>query len=207
MSTLTEHRASPLGFLRGFRLARPAAERCELCSADLPDQHEHLLDVAGRRVQCACQACAILFDGQAVKRYRRIPRRCDYLAGFELSDAAWHSLGVPIHLAFFVNSTPAGGVVAVYPSPAGATESSVPPGAWQSLTADNPVLEELLPDVEALLVNRVGTAREHYRVGIDECYRLAGLIRVHWQGFSGGAALWDEIARFFAGLRERSCSS
>jgi hypothetical protein len=207
MPTLTEQRASPLAFLRGFRLARPAGERCDLCSANVPDEHEHLLDVAGRRVQCACQACAILFDGQAVKKYRRIPRRCDHLTDFELSDTAWHSLGVPIHLAFFVKSTPAGGVVAVYPSPAGATESSVPPGAWQSLTADNPVLAELLPDVEALLVNRVGTAREHYRVGIDECYRLAGLIRVHWQGFTGGAALWDEIARYFAGLRERSCSS
>src|SRR5436305_2026101 len=33
------------------------------------------------------------------------------------------------------------------------------------------------PDVEALLVNRAGSARDHFRVGIDQCYRLAGLLR------------------------------
>ena len=62
------------------------------------------------------------------------------------------------------------------------------------------------PDVEALLVNRVGEARECYRVGIDDCYRLVGVIRTHWRGLSGGTAVWDEIGRFFAGLKERSDS-
>ena len=70
--------------------------------------------------------------------------------------------------------------------------------------AENPVLREFEPDVEALLVNRVGPAREYYRVGIDECYKLAGLIRIHWRGLSGGQAVWDEIGRFFAGLKERT---
>ena len=56
----------------------------------------------------------------------------------------------------------------------------------------------LEPDVEALLVNRIGEARECYRVGIDECYKLVGLIRTHWRGLSGGQAVWDEIGRFFA---------
>ncbi len=55
--------------------------------------------------------------------------------------------------------------------------------------------------MEALLVNRVGAARDHYRVGVDECYRLVGLLRTHWRGFSGGQAVWDEIGRFFAGLK------
>ena len=68
----------------------------------------------------------------------------------------------------------------------------------------NPVLKTLEPDVEALLVNRMGGACECYRVGIDECYKLVGLIRMHWKGFSGGQAAWDEIGRFFVGLKERS---
>ena len=72
--------------------------------------------------------------------------------------------------------------------------------AWQALADDNPVLRELEPDVEALLVNRVGESRDYYRVGIDECYQLVGLIRTHWRGLSGGTAVWDEIGRFFAGL-------
>ena len=33
------------------------------------------------------------------------------------------------------------------------------------------------PDVEALLINRVGPAREYFLAPIDECYRLVGLIR------------------------------
>ncbi len=31
------------------------------------------------------------------------------------------------------------------------------------------------PDVEALLVNRVGAARDISRVPIDECYKLVGI--------------------------------
>jgi hypothetical protein len=47
-------------------------------------------------------------------------------------------------------------VVDVYPSPAGATESLLPLESEQALADDNPVLRQLDPDVEALLVNRVG---------------------------------------------------
>ncbi len=117
---------------------------------------------------------------------------------------AWEELSIPINLAFFLHSTPAGRVVALYPSPAGATESLVAPEAWEALAEENPVLHDFEPDVECLLVNRVGDSRECYRVGIDECYRLVGLVRTHWRGLSGGATVWDEIGRFFAGLKERS---
>ena len=71
----------------------------------------------------------------------------------------------------------------------------MPLEAWQALVEDNPVLATFEPDVEALLVNRVGAARECYRVGIDECYKLVGLIRTHWRGLSGGTAVWEEIGR------------
>jgi hypothetical protein len=77
----------------------------------------------------------------------------------------------------------------------------VPPEAWQLLAEDNPVLRDFEPDVEALLVNRVGEARECYRAGIDQCYKLVGLIRTHWRGLSGGTAVWEEIGRFFTGLK------
>jgi hypothetical protein len=65
------------------------------------------------------------------------------------------------------------------------------------------------PDVEALLVNRVGSARgytsaEYYLVPVDECYKLVGLIRAHWRGLSGGAEVWEEIAVFFNGLKQRA---
>jgi hypothetical protein len=190
--------------LRRFMQPRAAREGCELCDKELAAEHAHLVEVASRRLVCACDPCAILFSNQGAAKYRRVPREIQFLRGFRLDDVAWESLQLPINLAFFLYSTPAGRVVAFYPSPAGATESLVTLQAWQMLVDDNPALRDLEPDVEALLVNRMGEAREYYRVGIDECYKLVGLIRTHWRGFSGGAAVWEEIGRFFARLKERS---
>jgi hypothetical protein len=197
-------RLTALSALRRFVRPRPVRERCELCGADLADDHAHLVEPAARKLACACDACAVLFSDPGAGRYRRVPRRVQFLADFRLTDAQWEGLGLPINLAFFLHSTAAGRVIAFYPSPAGATESLPDAETWQALADDNPVLRDLEPDVEALLVNRVGEAREHYRAGIDRCYELVGLVRRHWRGFSGGQAVWDEIGRFFAGLKERS---
>src|SRR5689334_15431988 len=193
-----------LAALRRFARPRAAAECCELCSAPLGPEHGHLVELANRRLACACEPCAILFGNQAAARYRRVPRRVQLLPDFCLTDVAWEGLQLPINLAFFMHNSAAGRVVAFYPSPAGATQSLVTLEAWQALVDDNPILSQLEPDVEALLINRVGTAREHYRAGIDQCYKLVGLIRMHWRGFSGGSVVWDEIGCFFAGLKERS---
>jgi hypothetical protein len=195
---------NPLAALRRFARPRAARDQCELCDAELAPDHAHLVEVSGRRLTCACDACAILLSGQGTAKYRRVPRRAELLADFCLDDVAWAGLHLPINLAFFLHSTPAGRVVALYPSPAGATESLVTLEAWQALVVANPVLRGFEQDVEALLVNRVGGASECYRVGIDECYRLVGLIRTHWRGLSGGTEVWKEIGNFFAGLKERT---
>jgi len=195
---------SALASLRRFVRPRVVREHCAICDVELAPDHAHLVELASRQLVCACDACAILFSAQGSARYRRVPRRVQWLGDFRLTDEAWEGLQLPINLAFFFHSTPMGRVVVLYPSPAGATESLVTLDAWEELTAANPVLREFEPDVEALLVNRVGSARDCYRLGIDECYRLVGLIRMHWRGLSGGQAVWDEIDRFFAGLKERS---
>jgi hypothetical protein len=192
-----------LASLRRFVRPRAARERCELCDAALADDHAHLVETTGRQLVCACDACAILFSGRAETKYRRVPRRVQLLPGFRMTEEAWDDLQLPINLAFFVHSTPAGRVVAMYPSPAGATESLVEPESWKRLEDENPSLCDLEPDVEALLVNRIREARECYRVGIDECYKLVGLIRTHWRGLSGGQAAWEEIGRFFVDLKRR----
>jgi hypothetical protein len=195
---------SALAALRRFAKPRAPVERCELCDAPLADEHPHLVEPADRRLICACDPCALLFSYREGSKYRRAPRRVDYLPNFRLTDEEWEALHLPINLAFFLHSSTAGRVVAFYPSPAGTMESLVELDAWTELTEANPILRELEPDVEALLVNRVGETREVYRVGIDLCYHLSGLIRLHWRGLAGGQAVWEEIARFFVGLKERS---
>jgi hypothetical protein len=183
--------------LRRFAREQPAVERCDLCAVGLGDEHAHLVEPAARRLLCACQACALLFSGPGNGRYRRVPRQIQRLPDFRLPEAQWDHLLVPIGLAFFYRSSPAERVVAFYPGPAGATESTLDPAAWQALVDANPVLAGLEPDVEALLVNRLGGAREYYRLPIDECYRLVGLVRSRWQGLTGGPAIWTEVAAFF----------
>jgi hypothetical protein len=125
-----------------------------------------------------------------------------------MTDAQWEGLRVPINMAFFFESTPAHKVVALYPSPAGATESLLELETWDSIVAENPVLRAMEPDVEAVLINRIGSDRgqagEYFRLPIDECFKLVGLVRKHWRGFSGGAEVWQELERHFAGLRERA---
>lgn len=195
--------SSALESLRRFVRPRVVKERCELCGVEVAGVHPHLVEVANRRLLCACDACAILFNSGSGARFRRVPRQTRALKDFSLTDIQWESLHLPINLAFFLYSTPVGGVVAFYPSPAGATESNPAQEAWQELVEQNPVLRDLEPDVEALLVNRLGTPPEYYRIGIDECYRLVGLIRTHWRGLSGGTAVWEEIGRFFAALKKQ----
>jgi hypothetical protein len=42
---------------------------------------------------------------------------------------------------------------------------------------------------------------EYYIVPIDQCFKLVGLIRSNWRGFSGGTEVWQKIGGFFADLK------
>lgn len=186
----------------------PAAveERCELCGEPIPPEHRHLIDLESGALLCACRACQILFDRREAggSHLRLVPERRCRVEDFELDDAAWAELQIPVEMAFFFHSTAAERVVAFYPSPMGATESLLELDAWQQLERANPVLESLEPDVEALLVNRARGARDCFVVPVDDPYRLVGLIRTQWRGLTGGQEVWQEIERFFAELAERA---
>jgi hypothetical protein len=197
-------RPSALAALRRFARPRAAPERCDLCGTGLAEEHQHLVELANRKLCCACEACALLFANQGAAKYRRVPRDAWALTDFHLTDGQWEELQLPINLAFFLHSTAAGRVVAMYPSPAGATEALPSQEAWRILAEANPVLGELEPDVEALLVNRLGPTPEYFRVGIDECYKLVGHLRTHWRGISGGPAVWEVVGQFIAALKGRA---
>jgi hypothetical protein len=123
------------------------------------------------------------------------------LDGFELDDELWAKFQIPIGLAFFFVSDVSGGIVALYPSPAGATESELYLEAWNDLVAANPVLVTLEHEVEALVVDRMSDEPGYAIVPIDRCYELVGRIKANWTGISGGTSVEDAICGFFAELR------
>lgn len=189
---------------RYVRKPRESIELCELCAAPLAPEHHHLLELDHRRVACACDPCAILFSGNTRQRYRRIPRDVYRLQDFQMDDQEWESLLIPINLAYFVHNSTAGRVVAQYPSPGGAMESTLDLEYWNLIVERNPVLKKFEPDVEALLVNRIADAPRYYRAPMDHCFRLVGIIRTQWHGLSGGSEVWKEIEGYFRRLDQLS---
>jgi hypothetical protein len=193
-------RKSAFKMLRRLAQAQGDVERCDFCNEGLPAVHRHLLEVETRKLVCVCNACALRFEG-VIGRWKLIPRDARSLPGFQVSDAEWEGLALPINLAFIFQSTPAKRVLAMYPSPAGATESLLPLESWERLVTANPGLARMEVDVEALLVKRLGMPHEYYLAPIDLCFGLVGLIRLHWRGLNGGSKVWEEIEGFFARLR------
>jgi hypothetical protein len=179
-----------------------SSERCELCGEPVGEPHPHLLALETRRLTCACDSCALLFDGNATHRYRRVRPKARALPGLLLDDDAWRALAVPVGLAFFSRASADDAVLAAYPGPAGAVETQVDPAAWSRIVDDNPALRDLAPDVEALLVNRMGCPPEYWHVSLDHCFKLTGLVRSRWRGISGGDGIAGEVGRFFKSLRE-----
>jgi hypothetical protein len=198
-------RSSSSAFSTLRRLAKPSQqpllERCELCNLVLPPTHRHLLDLTSRQVACSCDPCALLFQNAVGAKFKLIPRDAQALPDFQMTDAEWENLALPIDLAFFFYSTPQRKMTAMYPSPAGPTESLLTLSSWETLVRQNPALQTMEADVEALLVNRSKDAREYFIAPIDVCFELVGTIRVHWRGLSGGDEVWREIENFFAKLR------
>lgn len=191
--------------LGGFARRRKQAERCELCAAGVAPVHPHLLEVSTNQILCACDACATLFthreDG---RRLLRIPRDARKLNALNLNDSRWAGLRLPIDLAYFTHNISAGRVIAYYPSPAGSTESHLGLDAWNEIVQENPVLETMEPGVEALLIDRTRNNRRAFIAPIDQCFRLTGLIRLEWRGFSGGETVWQKVDEFFEQMKERS---
>lgn len=178
-------------------------ERCELCALPLRDDHPHLLERERRAIVCACDACATLFAMLDAQRYRRIRPSVRRLSAMMIDDAAWSALGVPVGLAFLTPIS-SGAVLAAYPGPAGATTAVVDPAAWHAVVAAHPPLADLEHDVEAWLVNRMPAEPLHYRVSIDHCYRLAGLVRSRWNGVGGGPDVAVAITDFFRTLEDQA---
>ena len=201
---------APLDTLRRITAGGPSVrsgERCEMCAAPMVEVHQHVVDVQSRSLLCTCRPCYLLFtDQQADLRYRAVPDRYVAFPGFRLSRSQWDDLQIPVGLAFLFENTQQGRVVAFYPGPAGATESELSLAAWEQVLADNPGLDTVLPDVEAVLVRaeRHDDSFACFVVPIDACYELVGRMRTTWRGFDGGHDARLVLEEFFATVLARS---
>lgn len=208
---MTSVGGSPLTSLRRITTNRPApvvGERCEMCAEAILDEHQHVVNLESRVLMCTCRGCYLLFTADhAEMRYRAVPDRYLSFPDFVFGAAEWDDLQIPVGLAFLFSNSVQGRMVAFYPGPAGATESELPLEAWQRILAANPLLGQVRPDVEALLVRAAGRDNDGFSchvVPIDACYELVGRLRALWRGFDGGEEARVAIEEFFSGVAARS---
>ena len=200
------HAAPPGAILLPMAGAAPAPaahreeETCELCGLGISDEHKHLIHLEERRIVCTCATCWSIRSGDA--EFRPVGNRRVWLDELRVTDDQWAAFGIPIGLAFFMISSVTGGVIALYPSPAGATESELDLRAWASLCEANPELE-LEPDSEALIVNRLGDEPQQMIAPIDAAYGLVGVVKASWEGITGGAGVPAAVSAYLEELRAR----
>ncbi len=198
---------APRGLRRFAGPRPPRPETCELCGVVVaPEGHRHLVQTEQRALVCACTACALLFDrpGAGTGRLRAVPNRYLTDPAHRLDDGAWELLQIPVGVAFFFRNAALDRLVALYPSPAGATESELDPETWQTVLGTVRLAALLEPDVEALLLRRSEGATACYLVPIDICYELVGRMRLLWQGFDGGAEARAALDTFFEQVERRA---
>ena len=185
----------------------PPAERCELCSAGLAHEHPHLVELASRQIVCACDACATALRRNGGREITSAsPARAQLLTDFrddrramgESADSHQHGVLLPFQPG------ESSGHALSQPGRRGRVAASAR-CVERDREEESLALAQLQPDIEALLVNRVGHAHgssraEYYIAPIDECYRLVGLIRMptgkgspEARGLGGDRAFFSEL--------------
>jgi Family of unknown function (DUF5947) len=179
-------------------------EACDFCNSALDERHAHLVDLHSRALLCVCRPCGLLFapEGAGQGRYRSVPDRCLSLGDGPIP--VWDLFEIPVGVAFFFFNSTLGRVVAMYPGPAGATESLIDLSGWTDVASAHPAVATMAPDVEALLLRRTPGHQQCYLVPIDVCYELVGLLRRHWKGFDGGEEAARAMDAFFSGIENRA---
>ena len=191
----------------GRRRRRPPAPRsAATCAATaIPPTTATCSHLDERRILCVCATCWALRS----RRPGAAGRPARGRSGSRTSSSPTSSgrafadpdrAGVLHALA-----APTGGVVALYPSPAGATESRARPrGLGRSCAAANPVLDD------ARARRRGADRQPHRRAAAATRSRRStsatgwsALIKASWEGISGGAAVERAVPR----LLRASCAA
>ena len=140
----------PRAGLRG-RAAPPGDDHCDLCGVAIDPEHRHLLHLVDRRITLLLRAVLRAARGRC--RAAAVRERASSCSTTSRSTTTSGRSSRSRSGSRSSSLRERGqGVVALYPSPAGATESELHLDAWDELVAANPVLGELEPEVEALIV-------------------------------------------------------
>lgn len=200
MDSVNRGLISTLRRLKDHRLIQKVGEHCQFCGKEIPDDHRHLLELMQKQLICVCDSCFIIGSIRH-EQYKIIPQRTVWLNHFDISEELWSRFLIPVNMAFFLFDSARNSIIAHYPAAAGATESKLKMEPWKELEELNPELKTMLPDVEALLVNRLDNSQQYFIVPIDACYKLIGLMRTQWKGIFGGTAIQNIIRDFFTALQ------
>ena len=112
-----------------------------------------------------CETCWAVRSGDA--EFRPVGNRTVWLDDFALSDEHWASFQIPIGLAFFMDRRSRAAWSGCTRARRARPSASSTSRRGQALVADNPVLETLEADAEALVVNRIAEPPQHAIVPID----------------------------------------
>lgn len=161
----------------------PQPSHCDVCGDALPQEHVHLSIHGQRALRCACVACG---SAAHTGGWQRVDTHL-WPVDLSIENTLWMSLGIPINLAFLLHRPGDADPVALFPSPAGLTETPLPMAGWQAvLSAGAERLQ--LGATQAILAWRLSSPHRYYVASLDVCYEIAGLLRVHWRGLAGGPA-------------------
>ena len=187
--------------LRQYRAPEPSpveadAERCDLCQRP----SRRTTGTCSTSTSARSSVCARAAGAAVGRRRVSAPtgNRTLWLEDFRLPEEIW-AQARSRSLAFFMYSSVTDCVVALYPSPAGATGVGAPLRDVEPARRDE-------PGAEGARARRRGADRQPdgdpaYAIApIDRgCYMLVGLVKSAWEGISGGAAVEQAIVERYRG--------
>ncbi len=184
---------------------RTKEDVCEVCNRLIPQTgHRHLLRLQTGQVVCACQHCTLLFDASGQSQYQSIPTRIITLDRAMLGMEFWDAILSPVHLVGIVKRR--GGQAEIfYPSPAGAVSGGPISREFLTLSVQK-ALNAMNDEVEVLLFADISGMTEGFLIPLDRFYELIGLLRLNWQGLSGGNDVSRCIRQFFDQLAQQTGS-
>ena len=145
---------------------------CRFCSSALDSPPNPLFEVATQRVLFACNPCASRFEKRSGGPFKLIPRSTRQIEDFRMPEVPWQTYDLPGNVTFVFYCTAAAKLLSVCKVAAGTVDLTVPREVWKAIIEANPVLEEMRPDVEGLLIIHTGDSREYFIAPIDVCYNL-----------------------------------